>query len=304
MPRLYAVLVAVSFGLCMAMPALAETKPQVMSMSQPKQAGYASVNGLNMYYEVRGDGPPLVLLHGGITTIETSFSTILPILAKTRTVIAVEQQAHGRTADIDRPLSFEQEADDTAALLRKLGVSKADVLGYSDGGNVGLGLAIRHPDLVRKLVVIGTNADNGGLQPGILDFMKAAAEQDPAEAAKHMPLELREAYLKVAPRPQDWPILISKVMKQAVALKGWTPEQLKGVTAPVLVMIGDADIVRPEHAVEMFRLFGGGGSGGTGPMPSSRLAVIPGADHMSFMTSAEVWLPMVTNFLDAPVPAR
>lgn len=304
MPRLHTVFIAVIFGLCLALPAFAQTKPQVTSMSQPRQSGYAAVNGLNMYYEVHGEGPPLVLLHGGITTIETSFASILPVLAKTRMVIAVEQQAHGRTADIDRPLTFEQEADDTAALLRRLKIKQADVLGYSDGGNVGLGLAIRHPDLVRKLVVIGTNADNDGLQPGIVDFMKVAADQDPAEAAKSMPPEMREAYVKVAPRPQDWPILISKVMKQAVALKGWTPEQLKGVKAPVLVMIGDADIIQPEHAVEMFRMFGGGRSGDMGPMPNSRLAVIPGANHMSFMTSAEAWLPMVTSFLDAPIPAN
>ncbi len=304
MPKLHTIIVAVIFGLSLGLPALAQSKPEVNPMGQPRQSGYARVNGLNMYYEVHGEGPPLVLLHGGITTIEASFSAILPTLAKTRTVIAVEQQAHGRTADIGRPLTFEQEADDTAAVLRKLGINQADVLGYSDGGNVGLGLAIRHPGLVRKLVVIGTNADNGGLQPGILDFMKVAAEQDPAEAAKTMPPELREAYVKVAPRPQDWPILVSKVMKQAATLKGWTPEQLKSVKAPVLVMVGDADIIRAEHAVEMFRLFGGGGSGDMGPMPTSRLAVMPGANHMSFMTSAEAWLPMIANFLDAPMPAK
>ena len=178
-------------------------------------------------------------------------------------MIAVEQQGHGRTADIDRPLSFTQEADDTAGLLKQLGVETANVFGYSDGGNVGWGLAIRYPKLVGRLVVAGTNTNNDGLQPGILDIVKVYAELDPAATAARMPAALRDAYVKVAPRPQDWPTLVSKVMKQGVAFTGWRPEELKAVKAPVIVVIGDADIVRPEHAVENHRL-----------IPQAQLAVL------------------------------
>jgi pimeloyl-ACP methyl ester carboxylesterase len=253
--------------------------------------GYASVNGLRMYYEIQGSGRPLLLLHGGITTIEGSFERMRPALAKRWMTIAVEQQAHGRTADIDRPLTFEQEADDTAALLRQLKIDNADVFGFSDGGNVGLGLAIRHPDLVRKLAIFGTNVNNDGLKPEILEFMRAGADQDPAAAAAGIPAEMRDAYIKVAPRPQDWPILVSKVLKQAVALKGWRPEELKAIKAPVMVMIGDDDIIRPEHAVELFQL-----------LPHGRLAVLPGTDHFAPVSRADWLTSMVTDFFEAPMP--
>lgn len=132
------------------------------------QSGYAHVNGLNMYYEIQGAGQPLILLHGGISTIGTSFGKLRPALAGRWKTIAVEQQAHGHTADIDRPLRFEQMADDTAALLGTLGIAKADFLGYSDGGNVAFAVAIRHPELMERVVLAGTNFNNEGLDPDIL----------------------------------------------------------------------------------------------------------------------------------------
>lgn len=239
---------------------------------------------IEMYYEIRGTGRPLVLLHGGLTTIETSFGKALPSLAQTWQVIAVEQQAHGRTADVDRPLSFEQMADDTAALLRRIGIQQADFFGYSDGGNVALGLAIRHPGLVRKLAIAGTNYNNDGLYPEILEFLRHANAED-------MPSELRDAYTRVAPRPEDWPTLVAKVARLGVEFQGWRPEDIRSIEAPTLVMIGDADIVRPEHAVELFRL-----------LPHAQLAVLPGTDHGMRLDQPEWLLSMLTAFLDAPMP--
>lgn len=255
-------------------------------MTTNDRGSYAEVNGLEMYYEIHGSdqgGVPLVLLHGGLTTIDISFGKVLPSLAKSRRVIAVEQQAHGHTADIARPLDFEQIADDTAALLRHLGIEDADVFGYSDGGNVALGISIRHPDLVRKLMVAGTNFNNDGLYPEFLEFLKHATPDDMGG--------LRDAYIRAAPKPDDWPTLVAKVTEQAVEFKGWRPEDIQSIEAPAMVMIGDADIVRPEHAVELFRL-----------LSRSKLAILPDTDHVTFLERADWLLSMIGEFLDASMP--
>jgi pimeloyl-ACP methyl ester carboxylesterase len=239
----------------------------------------ASVNGLQMYYEVHGSGPPLLLLHGGLTTIDTSVGTLIPHFSKTRQVIAPEQQAHGHTADIDRPLSFEQMADDTATLLRHLGIKRTDVFGYSAGGNVALGLTIRHSDLVQKVAVASTHFNSEGMYPQILEGLKNAQ-------AERMPSVLRDAYQKVAPKPDDWPKLVEKVAAQARAYGGWSHEDLRGIRAPALVMVGDADIVRPEHAVELFRL-----------LPNCQLAVLPRTDHRLRLQNPEWVVSMLAEFL-------
>jgi pimeloyl-ACP methyl ester carboxylesterase len=259
------------------------------------KTGYVPVNGLEMYYEIHGEGRPLLLLHGGMITIDLSFGAILPDLAKTRQVIAVEQQAHGHTADVDRPLTFEQMADDTAAVLRHLGIENTDVFGFSDGGNVALGLAIRHPELVRKLVVAGTNFNNDGLYPEALAGMEHITAAD-------MPPEMREPYERVAPRPEDFGVLLAKVVQQALAFKGWRPEEIRAIQAPALVMVGDADIIRPEHAVELFRLLGGGVPGDMMEAPPTRLAILPGTTHIGFMERGSLVLSMIEEFLDAPAP--
>ena len=244
--------------------------------------GYYPVNGLELYYEVHGAGQPLVLLHGGLMAIDTAFGQILPALTPHWQVIGVEQQAHGHTADIDRPMSFPQMADDTAALLRHLQVGPAAVFGYSDGGNVALGLAIRHPDLVSKLVVAGTNYNNQGLQPGLVEMFKTINPDDLGF--------IREPYLKVAPRPEDFPVLVRKVMEMAVAFPGWRPEELQALSMPALVMIGDADIILPEHAVEMYRL-----------IPNARLAVLPNTDHFLRLAPDPAWVTsMLVDFLNMP----
>ncbi len=248
------------------------------------KSGYVLVNGLNMYYEVRGTGRPLVLIHGGVCTIDTCFGKVRPLLAKNWKTVAVELQGHGHTADVDRPLTFEHLAEDTYALLRQLKIENADFVGYSIGGGVALQIAMRHPDLVHKLVVIGTTYNNQGLVPGLLLVFKTMKPED-------IPEEFREAYERTAPDPKHWSTLVAKVMKLGLESKGWRPEEIQSIKAPVLVMIGDADIVRPEHAVQMFRL-----------LPHAQLAVLPGSDHFLPMQRSDWAVPMIEAFLNAPMP--
>jgi pimeloyl-ACP methyl ester carboxylesterase len=254
---------------------------------------YAQVNGLNIYYEIHGTGRPLVLLHGNLSTIEVDFGRIIPALAKTRQVIAVEQQAHGHTADIDRPLTIQNWTDDIAALLRSLDVTGADVFGYSSGSAVALQLAIDHPSLVRKLVLASTSYRLDSLHPEVL----GGIEQIQPEHLAGTPFE--GAYARVAPRPEDWPVLIEKVKQMDSELPDWPAETIKNLGKPVLLVIGDSDIVRPEHAVEMFRLLGGGVMGDMTGLPSSRLAVLPGTTHVTLVHRADWLASMVEEFLEA-----
>jgi pimeloyl-ACP methyl ester carboxylesterase len=245
-------------------------------------ADYASVNGLKMYYEVQGSGRPLVLLHGGVCTIEVCVDKIRAPFAKTRKTIAIEQQGHGRTADIDRPLSYDQMAEDTAALLRQLKVTKADFFGYSMGGGIALRIAMRHPDLVRKVVIIGTATSNEGLIPGLAENMKALKPDD-------IPQQFRDAYAKTAPDPKRWPALVGKIKNLMADAKDLRPEEIRSIQAPTMFMIGDADIVRPEHAVETFRL-----------LPHGQLAVLPGSDHFAPMQRSAWVVSMMRAFLEKP----
>jgi pimeloyl-ACP methyl ester carboxylesterase len=255
---------------------------------------YAPVNGLQMYYEIHGSGRPLVLVHGALSGIGTSFGRILPALARTRQVIAVELQGHGRTADIDRPLGYAQFADDVAALLDHLDVRDADVFGYSVGGGVALQLAISRPDLVGKLVLLSVACTLDGLHPGLMDGIEELTPQDLAGS----PFE-RE-YAEIAPNPADWPALLEKVKQLDLSFTGWTVAEVQSVSAPTLIVIGDSDIVRPEHGVELFRLFGGGIVGDLGVLPKSQLAVLPGTSHVGLPDRAPWLTPMIESFLDAP----
>ena len=265
------------------------------------QSGYAPVNGLNLYYEIhgerQGDTPPLVLLHGAFSSIEPDFGQMLPIFARTRQVIAVEQQAHGHTADIDRPLRTEHMAEDTAALLRHLGIQQADIFGYSLGSDVAMKIAYHHPEMVRKLVLAGGIAYNlEGLHPGMMEGM----EEMPPEALDGTPW--KEAYDRAAPNPADWATLVRKKSEMDRHYQPWTPEQIQSFKAPMLIMVGDSDIVRPEHVVEMFRLLGGGVAGDLVGLPASQLAILPGTTHVMVMYKFD-WVTSMTNeFLNAPMP--
>jgi pimeloyl-ACP methyl ester carboxylesterase len=248
--------------------------------------GYAPVNGLKMYYEIHGpaEGTPLVLLHGGGSTIETSFGTLLPALAHTRRVIAVEQQGHGHTADVDRPFSFEQSADDTAALLHHLGVERADFFGYSNGGSIALKIAMRHPKLVRRIVAQSAMYKRDGFAPAFWESMEHAS-------LDRMPAELKEAYRKTSPHPEKIQSFHDKSVQRMLTFKDWSADDLRAITAPVLVMVADGDVIRPEHAVEMYRLF-----------PHAQLAVLPGTNHMTIVTRAPWVVSMIEEFLGALLP--
>ena len=255
---------------------------------------YASVNGLEMYYEIHGTGEPLVLLHGAYMTIN-AMGEVVPSLAKTRRIIAVELQGHGRTADIDRPLSYEQMADDTAALLRHIGIEEADIFGYSMGGGIALQVTIRHPEVVRKLVLASIYYNDDGVYPEVLE----AIETITPEAFAGTPW--REEYDRIAPNPEHFPTLVAKLKELDLTFVGWPPEDIQAIEAPALVIIGDSDVVRPEHAVEMFRLVGGGVAGDLAGLPSSRLAILPGTTHVGLVERSDLLVSMIGEFLDAPI---
>ncbi|HEV8194088.1 MAG TPA: alpha/beta hydrolase [Ktedonobacterales bacterium] len=258
---------------------------------------YAEVHGLKMYYEIHGEGFPLVLLHGGLSAIGTSFGKVLPGLARGRRVIAVEQQAHGHTADIDRPLTYGQMADDTVALLQHIGIEQADFFGYSIGGGLAMEVAVEHPSMVRKLVVATPIYNPDGFQPGVL----AGIEALQPELLAGTPFQ--EEYASIAPNPQEWPRLIAKTKQLDREFAGWSPEAIQSFKAPTLLIAGDADIVRPEHAVELFRLRGGGAPGDNVGLPNVQLAVLPGTTHITLVDRAEWLVSMIAGFLDAPMPA-
>jgi pimeloyl-ACP methyl ester carboxylesterase len=257
--------------------------------------GYAPVNGLQMYYEVHGSGGdrPLVLLHGNLSTIGVDFGGIIPSLARTRQVIGVEQQAHGHTADIDRPLSVRTWADDTAALLGHLGIGQADLFGYSSGSAVAFQLAVDHPELVGRLVLASFSYRLDGVHPGLLDNIEGLQPEHLAGT----PFE--RDYARVAPNPGDWPKLIEKIKEMDADLPQWSAADVRDLAAPTMVVIGDSDIIRPEHAVEIFRLLGGGVAGDVAGLPRSRLAVLPGTTHITLVQRADWLSSMVGEFLDA-----
>jgi pimeloyl-ACP methyl ester carboxylesterase len=253
----------------------------------PPRSGYAPVNGLHLYYEVHGTPragtPPLVLLHGGGDTIETSFGRLLPVLARDLQVIAFEQQGYGHTADLpDRPFSFAASADDTAALLAHLRVEQADLLGFSNGGTIALQVAIRHPRVVRRIVAITAVMKRAWIPPPFWASMEAAEPHV-------MPSELRAAYLAVAPHPENFESLFYKSRNRMRDFADVPDEAIRAITAPVLVVGGDRDIMPPEAVIELVRL-----------LPKAQLAMLPDTDHMQITSRTGVLAPMIATFLDAP----
>jgi len=254
------------------------------------------VNGLDMYYEIHGDGSPLVLLHGAMGTIDSCFANLLPALAAARQVVAVELQGHGHTADVDRPLSYQQMAADTAVLLKALGIGTADLVGYSMGGAVALELAMRHPALVRRVVYAGgTSYRRDGLYPEMLEEPESAAD-DLTGSVWH------KAYVRVAPDPSRWPDLVAKNLELDRTFAGWPDEDIHAVTPPVLLIIGDSDIVRPEHTMKMFRLLGGGVIGDIAGLPAAQFAVLPGTSHVGMLDRVDWLRSMILEFLGSPEP--
>lgn len=239
----------------------------------PVRRGYAPVNGLHMYYEIHGrdtSAAPLLLVHGSFMSTE-QWGPLLATLARTRQVIVFDQQAHGRTADVDRPLVFETMADDAAALLGHLGIAQADVVGHSLGGGVVFQVAIRHPDRVRTLVSMSAPCRRSAFQPEFL-------EGGPVSPEDFVGTQILEVYERVAPRPEDFPILVDKINGIDARDFDWT-DGLSALAMPTMIVVSDADIVPIEHAAEMLRLIGGGGWGDIVGIPGGRLAVPPGTSH-------------------------
>lgn len=271
---------------------------QTDKTNKNKPGSYVQVNGLNMYYEVHGTGQPLVLLHGAFSAIGTSFGALLPELAKTRQVIAFELQGHGRTADIDRPLSVEQMADDVAAALPKLGYQSADIMGYSMGASVALHLAVRHPELVHKLVLASVTYALSGVHPGLMEGLGEMAPEMMFGSPWH------EEYMQIAPHPEHFATLFTKKTEMDRGIEDLSDAAIQAIQSPTLLIIGDSDLVRPEHAVEMFRLLGGGVFGDVPPgLPASQLAILPGTSHVSLIQRTELLIPILTSFLEAPMPS-
>ncbi|TGN17371.1 alpha/beta fold hydrolase [Leptospira idonii] len=252
-------------------------------------SGYSEVNGLKMYYEIYGQGQPLVLIHGGGSTIQTSFEKIIPLLAKNRKVIAVELQAHGRTNDRGKDLSFEQDADDVAAFLKNLNIDKADFFGFSNGGTTTLQITIRHPKIVNKIILGSPLAKRNGVPDWFWGFMKQAK-------LENMPELLKVGYRKVAADPNGLQVMHDRDAKRMVHFKDIPEEQIKSIQTPTLIIIGDKDVITPEHAIELHR-----------QIANSELAIIPGVhgEYMGEITTirpdfqeTDLVVPMIEKFLN------
>lgn len=257
--------------------------------------GYAPVNGLDMYYEIHGAGEPLVLIHGAYGTA-SMWGAFVPALAETRRVIVPEMQAHGRTADIDRPLRYETMADDVAGLLDHLGIARADVFGYSLGGAVALRLAMRDQDRVRKLVAASASHTSDAVYPELLATIETITPEVFAEAPFY------KEYLEIAPDPDGFPNLVEKLKDLDVQPFAWPDDEVRAVAAPTLLVYGDIDIVFPESMVALFRLRGGGVAGDLVGLPPAQLAILPGTTHVGVIERADWLVPMVEAFLAAPMP--
>ena len=273
------------------------TSPHPPEQHQDAQGQYATVNGLTMYYELHGTGQPVVLLPGGFATIDLSFGPLLPVLTQMRQAIAVELQGHGHTADIERPLHYELLADDIAALLTHLGLAPADLFGFSLGGGVALQTAIRHPEVVRKLVVASAPGKSAGWSPEARAGMALISADAMSGSLFH------EAYLRSTPKPDQWPQVVAK-MHQLLSGQDYDWSQaVAAIQAPTLIVVGDADSVRIDHAVELLGLLhGGSGEDESGGVPQAQLAVLPGTTHPMVMDRVEWLASMLTAFLDAPMP--
>jgi pimeloyl-ACP methyl ester carboxylesterase len=277
--------------------ALATVLTANVADAQPaaKRGRYADVNGVKMYYETHGKGGrPTIVIHGAFCTIETCVAGVVKGLAKSRRVIAVELQGHGRTADVDdRPLSTVSMADDVAALIRTLKIDSADVYGYSMGGGVATQLAIRHPALVRRVVIAGAALTGKGAQPGMAEMIRAMKPEMMEGSPFHA------AYKKTSPHPEKFRTLVTKV-QGLDTLDGFRLDDIKKIKAPVLFLMGDADYPTVEHGAEMLRLFGGGAFGDSGaPRATSQLAILPGTSHLDLIARADWIVALVRPFFDA-----
>lgn len=252
--------------------------------------GYAAVNGLKMYYEIHGSGAPMVLIHGGGSTLQTTFGRVLGEFAKNHKVIAVEIQAHGHTADIDRPLSFEQDADDIAELLKQLNIEKANIFGFSNGASTTLQFAIRHPEMTNKIVVASTFYKRAGAPDWFWDMMSKPTFEG-------MPQPYKDAFLKINPDSNALHRMYERDVARMQSFTDIPEEQMKSIKAPAFIILGDRDVVTAKHAAEMQRL-----------ISNSRLAILPGGhgDYIGELTTPQdsngiaATVSMINKFLNEP----
>jgi pimeloyl-ACP methyl ester carboxylesterase len=251
----------------------------------PSETTYVDVNGVHMYVETYGDGTPLVLLHGGLLTIDLNFASLIPTLAQRHRVIGVELQGHGRTADIDRPITPAALAGDVVGMLDQLGIDRAHVLGHSMGAAVALELAVNHGDRVRSVVAASASVRPDGMHEDLTDPERMATSTrmpTPQDFA-----DFTEAYRRLSPHPDHFEEFMGRLSSSNADLQGWSDEQLAGISAPTLLVIGDRDFTTVEHAALMLRL-----------IPGSQLAVLPDTPHMQVTRRADLLLPMLGRFLD------
>ncbi|CAN5756967.1 alpha/beta hydrolase [soil metagenome] len=277
---------------------MTEQSSQAPYTSPTPETGYALVNGLQMYYEIHGSGgTPLLLLHGGLFNIDLQFGNVLPALAQTRQVIAADFQGHGRTGDIDRPLTSAYLASNVVGLLQHLEAPQVDVFGFSVGGAVVLHLAIKHPGLLRKLIVSSAS------------FHPHGDRSENAEAVGEMTVDMiagtpmEQDYLAKSPNPHRLQDLLDRLGTFDEGFTGWSDAEIKGIAAPTLITVGDCDMVTLEHAVRFLRLRGGDVNGDFVGVPASQLAVFPGTTHFFGLSRTALVLDVVTTFLDAPEAA-
>jgi pimeloyl-ACP methyl ester carboxylesterase len=274
------------------------SKDTIASQSiKPGESGFAAVNGLQLYYEVYGSGKPLVLLHGSFMTIPLNWSQWIPLLAKDRKVIVAEMQGHGRTRDTDREIRYEGMADDVSGLLKHLKLDSADILGYSMGGGIAFQAAVRHPEQVRRLVVLSGAYTHDGWWPEV----EASWATFKPEMFDGTPI--KEQYEHFGNDPAHFPEFVKKVISIDMKPYDWSRE-VENIKAPLFMAIGDADGVRYEHALELFRAHGGGKMGDLHGLPKSRLAIIPGTTHIGMMKRTDWLVPMITDFLDSDLSSK
>jgi pimeloyl-ACP methyl ester carboxylesterase len=249
--------------------------------------GYSDVNGISMYYEIYGEGKPLILLHGGGSTIQTTFEKVIPHLAGSHKVVAVELQAHGRTGDRDTPISFQQDADDVAALMKNLNIDKADVFGFSNGGHTAMQLAIRHPEVVDRMIVASAFIKRSGLPPQFWEFMKKGTIND-------MPQQLKDGFLKVTPDSVKLQNLFNKCAYRMINFQDFNDDDVRAIKSKTLIVSGDRDVASAEHTVMMHRM-----------IANSQLLILPGR-HGEFMGEIEfedteekvkAFVPLIEEFL-------
>ena len=268
----------------------------VVSGQQKPATGYAPVNGLKMYYEIHGSGEPVVLLHGAFMAITGDWNDWINELAKTRKVIAVEMQGHGRTADINRDITYENLSDDVAGLLDYLKIERADIVGYSLGAGTAMQCAIRHPEKVRKVVSISAPMRRDGWVKEANDFWPTFTW----EIFKGTAMETE--YKRLSPTPDKFPDFVNHIKATALKPYDFGADKFKATKAPMFFIHGDADGVRLDHIAEMFRLKGGGEiHGDMQPRPASRLAILPDTTHVTLMNRMTTIVPMINDFLDAKV---